>query len=120
MTIEKITLGRQGEHQAVSFLKKNGFTILETGFRTPTAEIDIIATETNIICFIEVKTRKSLKKGLPRESVTRAKQQKIISGASYYLKKNNLFQSPVRFDVIEVTLKNGQFSIHHIKQAYTT
>ncbi len=122
MTDKTTKLGVAGEAVAVSFLKSSGFCILETNFRTRSCEIDIIAEEKNTLCFIEVKTRSSLKKGLPKESITPAKQYKIIQGAQYYLKKNpSAPPRPIRFDVVEVFIKAGRSGtpqINLIKNAF--
>jgi len=118
MTDNRKNLGHQGETAAVSFLKAKGFTILETNYRTKPAEIDIIAKDREFLCFIEVKTRRSLKKGLPRESVTFSKQKKIILGAAFYLKEKTIVDSRIRFDVIEVLEKKGTFDISIIKNAF--
>lgn len=118
MTDDRKTLGRQGESAAIGFLQAHGFKILETNFRTKAAEIDIIAKDHETLCFIEVKTRRSIKKGLPKESVTPSKQNKIILGASFYLKKNRLPESRIRFDVIEVFEKEGRFEFNLIKNAF--
>jgi len=120
MPDDRKSLGRHGEFSAVSFLQAGGFKILETNFRTKAAEIDIIAKDHETLCFIEVKTRRSIKKGLPRESVTPAKQNKIIMGASFYLKKNRLLESKIRFDVMEVFEKAGCFEFNLIKNAFLT
>ncbi|OGR21324.1 MAG: YraN family protein [Desulfobacula sp. RIFOXYA12_FULL_46_16] len=111
-------LGREGESAALEFLQTHGFKILETNFRTRAAEIDMIAKDHETLCFIEVKTRRSIKKGLPKESVTPSKQHKIILGASFYLKKHRLLESRIRFDVIEVFEKEGRFEFNLIKNAF--
>jgi putative endonuclease len=113
-------LGQQGETAAISFLEKKRYIILETNYRTRTAEIDIIArkSDDNCICFIEVKTRRNYKKGLPKESVTPVKQKKIITGALVYLKKKKLINSKVRFDVIEVLKKDNRYKVNLIKHAF--
>lgn len=121
MTRDKIELGFSGEIQAGFFLEKHGFSILETNYRTKFCEIDIIAKEDDTLCFIEVKTRTSLKKGLPKESVNPAKQKKIILGAQFYLKSCGLDNIRVRFDVVEIYLnteKNSAPHIHIIKNAF--
>ena len=118
MTDDRKTLGHQGESAALGFLQTHGFKILETNFRTRAAEIDIIAKDHETLCFIEVKTRSSIKKGLPKESVTPSKQNKIILGASFYLKKNRMLESRIRFDVIEVFEKKGRFEFNLIKNAF--
>ncbi len=120
MKDERKSLGRLGETSAISFLKKQGVKILETNFRTKFSEIDIITKDRGTICFVEVKTRRSLKKGLPRESVTPSKQKKIILGATQYLKDNNLLNHRVRFDVVEVVQENDTLSINLIKHAFQT
>lgn len=118
MPDDRKALGHDGETAAASFLQTRGITILETNYRTKPAEIDIIANDNNTICFIEVKTRRSLKKGLPREAVNHSKQKKIILGASFYLKEKKLTASRIRFDVIEVYENKGEFDIHLIKNAF--
>ncbi len=118
MPDDKKKLGHRGETAAISFLQTKGFIILETNYQTKIAEIDIIAKDQDRICFIEVKTRRSLKKGLPKESVTYSKQKKIILGASLYLKTTQQMNFKVRFDVVEVIEKKGQFNINLIKNAF--
>ncbi|RLC00565.1 MAG: YraN family protein [Deltaproteobacteria bacterium] len=118
MPDDRKDLGLRGETAAASFLQTHGFTILETNYRTKPAEIDIIAKDKDFLCFIEVKTRRSIKKGLPRESVNHSKQKKIILGATFYLKEKKLYDSRIRFDVIEVLEKKGTFDINLIKNAF--
>jgi len=118
MSHDRKALGNRGESSAVAFLQAHGFKILETNFWTRAAEIDIIAMDHETLCFIEVKTRRSIKKGLPKESITRSKQNKIILGASFYLRKNRLLESKIRFDVIEVLEKDDQFEFNLIKHAF--
>lgn len=120
MTDDRKILGQKGETAAISFLQAEGFIILETNFRTKPAEIDIIAKDNGFLCFIEVKTRRNLAKGLPRESITGSKQKKIILGASIYLQKTKQLNSRVRFDVVEVHEKNGSLDINLIKNAFQT
>jgi len=96
-----IIFGRNGEKRAALYLKKNGYKIIETNYKTPISEIDIIAYDKNVLCFIEVKTRKNADFGTPSEAVDKRKQQKIIQGAFYFLQHKNL-ECEMRFDVVEV------------------
>ena len=107
-------LGVLGEKQAKDFLIKNKYKIIKTNYTCPVGEIDIIAKQKDVIVFVEVKTRTSAKFGLPRESVTPFKQNKIRSVATCYLKENMLLNSPVRFDVIDILEGN----ITHIPNAF--
>ncbi len=120
MTNRNQRIGKTGETAALEFIRQNGYILLEQNYRAPFAEIDIIAREGECICFVEVKTRTSLKRGLPRESVHHAKQQKIISGASFYLKEKRLFNQQVRFDVIDILLTGETQKITLIKNAFGT
>jgi putative endonuclease len=96
-------LGHQGERIALEVLKEQGYRILEKNFRTRLGEIDIIARHKDTICFVEVKTRKSLTRGVPQESITPAKRHKLAQVALCYLKQKKLFSQKARFDVVAIT-----------------
>ena len=70
-------LGKQGEEQAVDFLQKNGYEILETNWIFQKAEIDIIARKEDTLAIIEVKTRSSIDFGLPQDFVKPKKIQQL-------------------------------------------
>ena len=106
--------GSIGEIDAIELLKKNGYKILETNYKTKFGEIDIIALEKGIIVFIEVKRRSTLMYGRPIEAVDYYKQRKIKKVAEFYLIKNKRLENDVRFDVIEILDKQ----IEHIKNAF--
>ena len=107
-------LGRAGEIKSAEYLKKKGYKILDTNYRTAVGEIDIIAEDGEVLVFIEVKTRSSDEYGAPSEAVNLKKQEKYYKTASLYLQKHKKTQSQCRFDVIEI--ENGQ--INHILNAF--
>jgi len=111
MTPRGRQLGRKGELAARQFLLSRGYTVLESNFSTQRFEIDIIAKDNDTLCFVEVKTRTGIKKGLPREGVTPAKQKKIIMGAQYYLRRNKITNTRLRFDVVEVLYKDNAHTV---------
>ena len=51
-------IGAFGEQTAARFLRYEGYTIYSGNYKTNVGEIDIVAEKDNIICFVEVKTRK--------------------------------------------------------------
>ena len=114
--MKKKKLGNIGEQVATEYLVKNNSKILLRNFYTRNGEIDIIAKYKNEIVFIEVKTRSSTNYGKPIEAVNRLKQKHFYNTAKFYLYKNKQLNRFVRFDVIEVLLKDGKFNINHIKQ----
>jgi len=100
----RVELGEEGECLAVDFLRKKGYRIVATNFRSPLGEVDLIAQEGDTTVFVEVKTRRSLKCGMPQESVTSAKQARILKTALIYLKNNNLGNGNYRFDVVSIIM----------------
>ena len=112
------TIGKLGEDAATTYLKEKSFVILDRNYRKRSAEIDIIAKDQDTVTFIEVKTRKSIRKGTPAESVNYTKQKKIISAALYYIRENKLESMRLRFDVVEVLDKNGSYELNLIKNAF--
>jgi len=109
--------GNYGEAVAQGFLTRRGYTILETNYKRGGGEIDIIARLGTYVVFAEVKYRRGLKAGLPRESVTPAKQRRIIRTALYYISENDLTETDFRFDVIEVFGREW-LDVNHIEDAF--
>lgn len=109
-------IGRFGEKIAEQYLEKKGFDILDKNFYCKQGEIDIIARDNNELVFVEVKTRCNLKYGIPAESVNKEKRIHIYKAARYYLYLYRLEDENVRFDVLEIYLKNKRCFVNHIKQ----
>ena len=95
--------GDRGERQAARYLRKQGLKVIARQYRNRFGEIDIIARDADRIVFVEVKTWRVPKGGLPADAVTPDKQRRISQTATAYLKRRGLFgQVPVRFDVIGI------------------
>lgn len=109
-------IGKFGENEAVEYLKRQGYKILERNFSCRQGEIDIIALDKTEIVFIEIKARMSLKYGLPSEAVTKRKLEHIYKTAEYFLYGRNLENENARIDVIEIYIKNKKVMINHLKQ----
>ena len=112
----KKQFGNTGEEIAVEYLEKQGYNILERNFYCKQGEIDIIAKDKNELVFVEVKSRSSIRYGIPSEAVNKQKIKHLYKTARYFLYKNKMFNNFIRFDVIEILIKNGKFNINHIKQ----
>jgi putative endonuclease len=100
-------LGRLGEQEAVRLLRPRGYRVLQRNYRTPFGEIDLIARQGGTLCFIEVKSRRSLRLGTPQESVTSRKQQHLRRAAECYL-LGHPHPGPCRFDVVALVFKPDQ------------
>lgn len=106
--------GSLAEDRAILFLKSKGYNIIYKNFYTIYGEIDIIGEKNNLIVFFEVKYRKTLKNGYPRESVSKTKQEKIKKAALLYISQNNIINKGFSFDVVEI-IDN---EIIHIENAF--
>lgn len=110
-------LGKQGEELAVDFLRKNGYDILETNWVYQKAEIDIIAKKEDTLAVVEVKTRSSLDFGLPQDFVTPKKIKLLVKAVNEYVTVNDL-DVEIRFDIVSIYNKKGDFVIEHIVDAF--
>jgi putative transposase len=111
-------LGDHGEDLAAAALKQQGYKILERNYVTPLGEIDLIARQGKVLVVVEVKTRKSIRFGSPQEGVSAAKQGRLRRLAEYYLKAKRLTGSPVRFDVVAVSLAGDEPQVEIIQDAF--
>jgi putative endonuclease len=109
----KKTLGKEGETQALLFLQKHGYRIIEKNFAGRFGEVDIVAFDGDVLCFIEVKTRTNFQCGSPGEAISRFKRQRLIKTAQYYLlcRKINPENTKMRFDVVSV-FQDAQRAVH--------
>ncbi len=104
-----------GEGFAAAHLQKKGYHILAQNYRAQRGEIDLVARDGDCIVFVEVKTRRSLKFGLPQDAVTLRKQQQISKIALAYLQSQNLLDALCRFDVIAIHL-SSRLKLLHLEQ----
>lgn len=109
--------GLFGENQATKYLVSKGYRIIDRNYRTKIGEIDIIATKSQLLIFVEVKTRTNNNYGYPYEAVNRRKQEKIVKNSLLYIKYKNLKNYQVRYDIIEVFLGEKP-RINHIEDAF--
>ena len=113
-------LGQYGEEQAVRFLRRKGYRIVERNFRCRQGEIDIIARRRTILAFVEVKLRRDASHGEAREFVTARKQERVRAAAELWLSQHETPLQP-RFDVVEVYAPRGEdgpVQIRHIENAF--
>jgi putative endonuclease len=101
-----LKLGKKGENIACRLLKNKNYDILLRNFKSSRGEIDIIARDGSILCFIEVKTRHySKKRKLDHLIWVSYKQsQRIKRAAKDYIFKIEAPKIRYRFDLIEITM----------------
>jgi putative endonuclease len=103
--------GILGEKLACDFLGRNGYHIIETNYRCPDGEIDIIARQGEVLVFVEVRTKRSRQFGSPEESITPAKMEKLRTMAARYGQSHSGLPTSWRIDVVAVQMeRNGRVS----------
>lgn len=109
-------LGRFGEAEARHELESRGYRIVAGNYACRNGEADLVAWDADTLVFVEVKTRSSLSRGLPREAVTPRKQRRLLAAAQHYCHHHTSGQGdpalspPVRFDVVEVVMLRGRLA----------
>ena len=97
-------IGILGEKLAGDFLKKRGYRIIETNYRCPEGEIDIVAKHKDSLVFVEVRTKKSMQFGSPEESITPAKKDRMRASAYHYWQTHENLSPLWRIDVVAIEL----------------
>lgn len=118
MSRERLNLGRSGEDRAEALLRENHYRILARNYRTRLGEIDIIARDSDTVCFIEVKTRHSDRFGSPKEAIGPDKQKRMGRAALLFLKEHKLMDHKARFDVVSVWEGDSGVKTELLKNAF--
>lgn len=112
---QTLQLGARGESLAIEHLERYGYRIVAANFTLPigrnlrgaivNAEIDIVAYDGPVLCFIEVKARASDEFASPQTNIDLRKRRQIARAARGYRRMFGLINSPFRYDVITVVGK---------------
>lgn len=103
MADPRIVIGQRGEAAAQEFLERQGYTILDTNYRCPWGEVDIVASQGDVLVFVEVRARRGSAMGGPEESVTTTKGRRLIMTAQHYLQSHPGFPD-WRIDLVAVRM----------------
>lgn len=85
---DHLRTGRRGEEAAYFYLRKIGYVMVARNFRSPNrrGEIDLIAWDKDVLCFIEVKTRTTRDVKPSEAAVDREKQRDLLAVGREYLR----------------------------------
>src|SRR5690606_12262921 len=73
----KDDLGRAGEEHAAHYLTTRGYGVVDRNWRCAQGELDIVAEHEDVLCFVEVKTRRSTNFGHPFDAIDERKRQRL-------------------------------------------
>lgn len=96
-------IGLRGEKEALKYLKKQGLKHVASRVRLGRGEIDLIMRQKEFTVFVEVKYRPDGEAGDGLVAVTPDKRRRMMQAAALYLEQNGLWDTPARFDVLEIT-----------------
>lgn len=108
MSDNRKRLGDFGEQIAKDRLEKHGYEIVQCNYRCSIGEIDIIARDRDCLVFVEVRTKRDRQFGTPEESITLAKQARLIELAETYLQEHQISSEHWRIDVVAVEVSNNE------------
>jgi putative endonuclease len=112
-------LGELGERLAVQHLLAMGYTIRERNFRVRAGEIDIVAERDGVLAFVEVRCRRGDAMGTAVESLSAAKQKRLLRLADAYEQAREGLPEQRRIDVVAVDFGPGGrlLSLEHVEGA---
>ncbi len=109
--------GRLGEDEGVLWLERQGYRIAQRNAVNKAGEIDVVAYDGEVLCFIEIKARATDDYGEAIEAVTPRKQRRLVRAASLYLALNPV-EAACRFDVLGMDLGAGGWRFTLVKDAF--
>ena len=111
--------GKLGERAARKHLQRLGLKFLTANFRSERGEIDLIFRDHACLVFVEVKTRSSESWTRPAAAVNARKRRLLSQTALDYLRRLKHPQAPIRFDIVEVLLDDGEVQeIRHLPNTF--
>ncbi|ADJ29514.1 YraN family protein [Nitrosococcus watsonii] len=111
--------GEQAEQLACHYLQTQGLRLAQRNYHCRLGEIDLIMEDRESLVFIEVRCRRKGRFGNAIDSITPAKQARLIAAAQHYLQRTGRTQNkPCRFDVVGITPEKGVNNITWLRDAF--
>lgn len=116
-----LATGRRGERAALFYLRRSGFVITASGWRTrkTRGDLDLVGWENEVLCFIEVKTRTTRAVAPAEAAVDDEKKRMLRKMAHYYVRQLANRDVPVRFDILSIYFEPGRpTDFQHFRGAF--
>lgn len=107
--------GARAEELCAELMRRSGLRVLARNWRCRHGEIDLVAEEAGTLVFAEVRYRRDQRFGGAAESVTAAKQARLVAAARLYLMRRP--DADCRFDVLLLDSLEGG-GIQWIRNAF--
>jgi putative endonuclease len=121
VSLDRQARGKRGEDLACEELRRRGYAILATRYRTRFGEIDIVSERADTMVFVEVKARRTSRRGAAAEQIPFWKRRRIAAMAVDYLAWTGKLDRRCRFDVVAIDgIDTDQMTIRVIENAFQT
>jgi putative endonuclease len=116
---EHLRRGILGERAARKHLLQIGLKFLTANFRSRRGEVDLVFRDGDCLVFVEVKTRSSEDWTRPAAAVDARKRRLLSQAALDYLKLLKQPRVKMRFDIVEVLLRDGEVrEVRHLRNSF--
>lgn len=95
--------GQRAELLARDFLEAQGLTTRAMNYACRSGEIDVIMEHGAVLVFVEVRYRRSVRFGTPKETIDRLKRRRLVKAGEHYLHTSARTMRSCRFDVVTLT-----------------
>ena len=111
--------GRQAESIACDWLQQQGLELLIRNYRCRAGELDLVMMDAGMLVIVEIRYRHDPGFTHPLETVTPAKQRRIIRATRHLLQRHpRLCTHPLRFDVLALSGPIRQARLDWVKYAF--
>jgi putative endonuclease len=116
---ERRALGRRAEELAAEWLGRHGARVVARNLHLRHAELDLVALDGDVLCFVEVRARTGDGFGSAFESVDARKQRRIARAAAEALARLPWPRHrSERFDVVAVDFGAAPPAIEWLRDAF--
>jgi putative endonuclease len=117
--LSRLLIGRSGEQSAERYLRSKGLHLVARNHRCVQGEIDLVMRDGETLVFVEVRRRKSTDYGSPLETVSAAKQRKVIAAAQHFIASQKISsRQALRFDVVGIVSDGAGDTIEWVRNAF--
>jgi len=107
----RVALGIKGEEISAEFLQDSGYRILKRNARIGHSDIDILAADGETLVFVEVRTKSKTDRGMPEETLTKKKLERMKKTAELYIAFNH-YEGLARLDAVCIIIDNNNRISH--------
>lgn len=118
-----LEVGVRGEFEALFYLRRLGYTVVERRWRSPelNGDLDLVAWEGDTLCFVEVKTRTARDRtpaALAIDGPKRTMLQKMADSYMRALPRAEGREALTRFDIVSVYLLGDEMECELVRDAF--